>query len=407
MLDDPGRPGGPLVGVRAIDVTHAAAGPFATMMLADLGADVIKVEPPGGEFTRFSRPFLAEDTERHYGGRFSNRNRNKRAIVLDLTTEADRETFLQLVATADALMENLRGGVLDRLGVGWEVCHARNPRLVYAAIRGFGDARTGDSPYADWPAYDVVAQAMGGIVATTGPDRDHPMRAGPLVGDLVPGLLASLGLVSAVLHARRTGEGQFLDVAMVDAVMSIGEQALTAWDYSGSDSPPSGNAVEDVTPFDVYRTLDGHCAIAAPTDALWSLLCEVLGRPELTTDARTVDNVARVANRGFVDAVIGGWAATHTNAEVMSALGGRVPVGPVYGVRDWVDDPHVAARRMLLEVSHPHHRPTLQLGCPIKFTATPTTLYRRPPLLDEHGPQLRGELAAEPGGPAPGVASPS
>ncbi len=394
MRNQPGRPGGPLVGVRIIDVTHAAAGPYASMMLADLGADVIKVEPPQGELTRFAPPFLPEDHERFYGGRFANRNRNKRSIVLDLATDEDREVFLQLVETADGLVENLRGGVLDRLGVGWDACRARNPRLVYAAIRGFGDARTGASPYAAWPAYDVVAQAMGGVVATTGPDAEHPLRAGPLVGDLVPGLMAALGLVSAVLHARAAGEGQFLDVAMVDAVMSLGEPAQSSWDYLGRDYPPSGNALDDVTPFDVYRTADGHCAIAAPTEAMWRLLCTAIDRPECVEDPRTATNAARVANRVLVDEIVGGWAATRTSAEVLEVLGGQIPVGPVYRARDWIGEPHVVAREMLVPLEHPHHRTTTTLGCPIKLTATPAVLYRGPPRLDEHGAELRAELAA-------------
>ena len=193
------QPTGPLAGFRILDVTHAAAGPFAALMLADLGADVIKVEPPGGELIRFVGPFHPDDRAPAYGARFAFRNRNKRSIVLDLHDDDDRETFLQLVETADGLIENMRAGVLDRLGVGWDVCHARNPRLVYAAIRGFGDPRTGASPYVDWPAFDPVAQAMGGFVANTGPDAEHPMRAGPTIGDLVPGLMAALGLVSALL----------------------------------------------------------------------------------------------------------------------------------------------------------------------------------------------------------------
>ena len=204
MLDGPS---GPLHGIRILDVTHAAAGPFGAMMLADLGADVIKVEPPGGELVRFGAPKPLDETEHRYSGRYANRNRNKRSIVLDLADDADRETFLQLVETADGLIENMRAGVLDRLGVGWEVCHARNPRLVYAAVRGFGDPRTGASPYGEWPAFDAVAQAMGGFVAMTGPDADHPLRTGPAVGDLVPGLMAAFGLVAAALAraAQRSG----------------------------------------------------------------------------------------------------------------------------------------------------------------------------------------------------------
>ncbi len=383
---------GPLRGFRILDVTHAAAGPYATMMLADLGADVVKVEPPGGELVRRSAPFLPDDVERHYGGRFANRNRNKRAIVLDLTRPDDREVFLRLVETADGLVENMRAGVLDRLGVGWEACRARNPRFVYAAIRGFGDVRTGASPYADWPAYDVVAQAMGGFVSMTGPDAEHPMRSGTIVGDFVPGLQAALGLLAALLHAQRSGEGQFVDVAMVDGIMSICEPTQTMWDYEGRASVPSGNSVEDVLPFDIYRARDGWCAIAAPTEHLWAALCAAIGRPELAADERMQTNELRVAHRPFVDEVVGGWVAARTVAEVVDALGGRVPVGPVLGPGEWVRDPHVAAREMLVTVEHLHHRPTVQLGCPIKLTGTPSNVYLRPPMLDEHGAELRAEV---------------
>ena len=390
------RPTGPLVGVRVLEVGHAAAGPYAAMMLADLGADVIKVEPPGGELVRFAGPVLVDDPQRRwYGGRFANRNRNKRSIVLDLAAEDDREVFLGLVETSDGLIENMRAGVLDRLGVGWDACRARNPAFVYAAIRGFGDARTGASPYVDWPAYDVIAQAMGGFVSMTGPGPERPMRGGTILGDMVPGVMAALGLVSALVHARASGEGQFVDVAMMDAVMSICEPAQTMWDYEARDYPPSANGTDDVTPFDVYDTADGQCAIAAPTPPFWTALCRSIGRPEWADDERFATNADRVARRAEIDAAVGGWTAARSTAEVVEALGGRVPVGPVNRARDWVEDPHVAARAMLVEVQHPHHRPTTQLGCPIKATGTPPNVYRRPPLLDEHGAELRAELAAE------------
>jgi len=385
-------PTGPLRGVRVLDVTHAAAGPVATMFLGDLGADVIKVEPPAGELARFAEPFLAEDTERHYGGRFANRNRNKRAIALDLTDPSDRSVFLELVETADALVENMRAGVLDRLGVGWDVCRQRNPALVYVAIRGFGDPRTGESPYGDWPAYDVVAQAMGGVVAMTGPDPDNPLRAGPLLGDVVPGLQAALGLCAALLHARTTGVGQFLDVAMVDAVASVCEPAQTSWDYEGTRYEPAGNGVGDVIPFDVYRAADGWCAIAAPTQHLWEQLCTAIGRHDLGADPALADNAGRLAQRARVETALRGWVADRRVADVVAVLGGTVPVGPVQNAPEWRTDPHFAARRMLVEVTHPHHRPTVQLGCPIKLTATPSSVHLRPPRLDEHGDELRAEL---------------
>ncbi|MGB5758460.1 MAG: CoA transferase [Acidimicrobiales bacterium] len=382
------HPTGPLVGLRILDVTHAAAGPFAAMLLADLGAEVIKVEPPGGEFTRYSRPHLDDGTG-PYGGRFAARNRNKKSIVLDLTDDGDRATFLELVEGSDALIENMRAGVLDRLGVGWEVVSQRNPRLVYAAIRGFGDPRTGRSPYAQWPAFDIIAQAMGGLVSMTGPDADHPMRAGPLVGDIFPATLAALGLVSAVLHARTTGEGQFLDVAMVDAVMAMCATSQSMWDYQGKPYEPSGNRSAEAVPFDVYETADGHCAIAAPVDGHWHTLCRIMGRADLIDDPRLDTTMKRAEHRHLVDRVVGEWVRSRTTAELMELLGGRVPVGPVMGPREWATDPHVAGRSMLIEVPHPHHRPTVELGHPIKLTGTPANVYRRPPLLDEHGPELR------------------
>ncbi len=385
-------PVGPLVGLRIIDVTHAAAGPYGTMMLADLGAEVIKVEPPAGELVRFAGPYTLDDEDRAYGGRFANRNRNKRSIALDLEDPDDREVFLRLVETADGLLENMRAGVLDRLGVGWEVCHERNPRLVYAAVRGFGDPRTGESPRSDWPAYDAIAQAVGGFVSSTGPDEEHPMRCGPTVGDYIPGLMAAFGLLAAVMHARETGEGQFVDVAMADGLMSMCETSQMMWTYMGSRMKPTGNTVEGVIPFGVYPTRDGHCAIAAPTDQHWRELCAAMGRDDLATDERTATARARRQHRDLVDGSITAWTGVTDTAAVVDALGGKVSVGPVMRPQDWVDDPHVAAREMLVEVDHPHHRPTVQINCPIKFTATPSGIYRRPPLLDEDGPSLRAEL---------------
>jgi len=385
-------PTGPLTGLRIIDLTLAAAGPFCGMLLADLGADVIKVEPPGGELIRQVGPFALDDHERVDSGRYANRNRNKRSIVLDLNVDADRETLLQLIDTADGLIENMRAGVMDRLGVSYEVCRERNPRLVYGAIRGFGDPRTGASPYVDWPAYDVVAQSMGGAVAMTGPDPEHPLRPGPPFGDLVPATFAALGIVSALLHTHRTGEGQFLDVSMVDVVMSMTDPAMAAYSYSGKTVKPNGNKVNGVIPFDVFETADGHCAIAAPTERHWPLLCEAIGQPGLATDERVAGARERNRNRHIVDEAVGDWAKAHTNAEIMDALGGQVPVGPVFNAEDWIDDPHVAAREMLVAVDHPDHRPTIQLNCPIKFTETPAGVYRRAAKLDEHGAEIRAEL---------------
>lgn len=389
MMD---RATGPLVGLRIIDATHALAGPFAGLFLADLGADVIKVEPPSGEMTRYGGPWVLDDEERHYAGGYALRNRNKRSICLDLTDPADVETYLELVETADGLIENLRDGVLDRLGVGWEVCRERNPALVYAAIRGFGDHRIAPSPYASWPAYDLIAQAMGGVISATGENEDNLVRVGPPIGDTVPGLMAALGLVSALYRARETGKGEFLDVSMVDAMMSISESSQMMHTYMGRTIRPMGTGVDGISPYNIYPTADGHCVIATPTQPHWVKLCELMERADLVTDERTSSNGRRIRNREVVDEAIEAWSGARTTAEVVEILGDIVPVGPVFEPKDWVDDPHVAAREMLVRVDHDHHRPTVMLNCPIKLSEHPAGIYQGVPKLDEHGAEIRAEL---------------
>ncbi len=386
-------PTGPLTGLRILDVTQALAGPFCTMLLADLGADVVKVEPPAGDMTRYGGPFTREDSEKAYGGYFASINRNKRGVVLDLKTPFGRDAFLALAAQADAVVENTRAGVMERLGVGWETLHAHNPRLVYAAIRGFGDPRTGKSPYLDWPAFDVVAQAMGGAVAITGSDGGETFRCGPSIGDLFPATLTSLGVTAALLHAQRTGEGQFVDVSMYDGVLALCEAVVYRYSYTGQVSAPSGNGHPALSPFDVFPTSDGACAIAAPTEKHWEILCGVLDRPDLITDERTRGNRARVANAAFVREVVTGWTAARSTDAVVEALGGDVPVGPVNTADKLFVDPHLEARGMLVEVEQPDgSRPVVLPGPPIKMTATPAGIYRRPPRLGEHTTEILSEV---------------
>src|SRR5262249_45921549 len=248
---------GPLADVRIVDLTQALAGPFCTMLLADLGADVVKIEPPQGDMTRALPPFPADRAGCDYGGYFASINRNKRSVVLDLRQAGDRDILFRLVDRADAVVENARVGVMDRLGVGYEQLRERNPRLVYAAIRGFGDPRTGPSPYADWPAFDIVAQCMGGIVGTTGRAGTSGVPCGASVGDLFPGTLAALGVVSAIHAARVAGVGQFLDVAMYDALVSLCEGIIYNFSYAGRVVGPRGTGHLSLCPFDVFETRDG------------------------------------------------------------------------------------------------------------------------------------------------------
>jgi crotonobetainyl-CoA:carnitine CoA-transferase CaiB-like acyl-CoA transferase len=383
---------GPLRDVRILDCTQALAGPFCTMLLADLGADVIKVEPPRGDMARVLGPRPKDTKGCDYGGYFASINRNKRSIVLDLKEEGDRDVFLTLVESADAVVENARVGVMDRLGLSYEALRARNERLVYVAIRGFGDPRTGASPYAAWPAFDIVAQSMGGMVGLTGPRGTAGMPAGASVGDLFPGTLAALGLVSALLAARSSGRGQFVDVAMYDAVLSLCENIVYKYAADGTIERPKGQGHPVLCPFDVYETSDGAVAIAAPADPQWRMLCDAMEREDLAEDDRSKDVFARHANRDFVNETILAWTRAHTRGEVVDALAGRVPVGPVQNAEDIFRDPHAHIREMLVEVEQPGSNPPLTLaGAPIKLTETPSGVYRRPPLVGEHTIEVLAE----------------
>ena len=376
---------GALAGVRVLDLTQALAGPYCTMLLADLGADVIKIEPPSGDMTRFPGPFTDEDGERAYGGYFASINRGKRSVVLDLKDTADRDRFIELARTADVVVENSRAGVMDRLGVGYDTLAAVNPGLVYAAIRGFGDPRTGESPYTSWPAYDIVAQAMGGLVGITGERDDTGTKCGPSVGDIFTGALNTVGVLAAVIDARATGTGQFVDVAMYDAVLSLCEGAAYNYSYTGRIQRPTGNGHPVIAPFDVFPTADGSCAIGTPSNAMFRTLCERMGQPAVADDARFASAADRLRNRPALNEMMEAWTTTDTTARIVELLGGDVPVGPVNDMAAIYADPHVHARQMLVEVEQPDgSRPVTLAGQPIKMTKSSTGVRSRPPRLGEH-----------------------
>ncbi|MHB1548679.1 MAG: CaiB/BaiF CoA transferase family protein [Acidimicrobiales bacterium] len=374
--------------MRVLDLTSMLAGPYATMLLADLGADVVKVEPPSGDATRQLGPFKADGAGPGLGGYFQSVNRGKRSIVLDLKTPEGRDRFLTLVERADVVVENYSAGVMERLGLAYETLAGVNRRLVYAAIRGFGDPRTGESPYVSWPAFDVVAQAMGGFLSVTGTSDGAPVKAGPGIGDIFPGALAALGVVAAVRHADATGEGQFLDVAMYDAVLGLSERIVYQYSYSGVVPKPQGNGHPLLCPFDIFQTGDGWVALAAPSDRHWRIIAEVIDRADMAADQRYATNSARVRHCSEVRSVLGTWLLARTNQEVVSALGGSVPIGPVNDVSAIFADRHAAVRRMLVEVDEPGSPdPVTIAGQPIKFTRTPADPTRRGPLLGEVTPQ--------------------
>ncbi|CAG2151902.1 CaiB/BaiF CoA transferase family protein [Cupriavidus numazuensis] len=387
------KPAGALAGLRVVDLTQMLAGPFCTQILADHGADVIKVEAMTGDGTRVTGPFCADDTLKDFGGYFQSVNRNKRSIALDLKTSTGREILHRLIDKADIVVENFRAGVMDRLGFAYETLRQTNPRLIYGTVRGFGDPRSGESPYAQWPAYDVVSQAMGGMMGITGPDRCTPTKIGPGVGDTIPALMLCIGILAAVNRVRETGQGQFVDVAMTDAVLAMCERIVYQNSYTGEVAAPEGNRHPLLCPFGLFRARDGHVSIACATDAFWEKLAVAIGRADMATDPDFATNAARVQRQQQVIEAIEAFTSVRTKEEIATALGGKVPFGPVYTSAEIFEDRHYAVREMLVDVEQPGStKPVKIAGVPIKLSDTPGAVRRRAPMLGEHTDEILGGI---------------
>ena len=387
---------GALKGVRVLDLTHALAGPFCAQILADQGADVIKVEPLEGDFFRRMGPYRDDDNERHFGGLFQACNRNKRSVALDLKHPQGQEVFKRLVQGADALVENYRAGVLERLGLGYETLKSINPRLVYTSVRGFGDKTGGASPYMHWPAFDIVAQAMGGWMGVTGEDAEHPYKVGGGPGDTVPGLFAAFGTLTALWHARATGQGQYVDVAMTDSILAMSELVVSQYAYRGVSPVPTGNGIVNFAPFGTVRVKDGVAVIAAPHDPQWLELCKLMNRPDLATQERFSTEIGRWDHRVELQEAIESFTTRHTKDELRALFGGKVPFSPIYTAQDIFNDPHFAARDMLPRVEHPGcAEPTAVPGVPVKLSLTPAGVRQRAPKLAEHTRQVLREAGMD------------
>lgn len=381
-------PKGALDGLTVIDLTMMLAGPYAAMMLADQGARVVKIEPPAGDMTRRIGPHLDGALMREdggYGAYFASIGRNKESIVVDLKQEAGKQVLRRLVAKADVIMENFRSGVMDRLGLSYEALAEINPRLVYATLRGFGDARSGESPYASWPAYDPVSQAMGGIMAITSTSKGGaPTKIGPGVGDIMPAMFLAFGIASACWRAQRTGEGQFVDIAMVDGVLAVCERLVFQYSVTGIAPGTEGNHHPLVCPFGIFPAKDGHVSIGVPKDEFWGPLMTAMGMPDLVHDERYATNAARMDRRQEVIDFISEWTAPRTKQQLIDTFGDKVPFGPVFQADDIFADPHFAARNMLVEVEAPGaDRPLTIANTPIRMSRTPGGVRRRAPLTGE------------------------
>jgi crotonobetainyl-CoA:carnitine CoA-transferase CaiB-like acyl-CoA transferase len=374
------------------------AGPFCTMMLADQGAEVIKIEPLEGDGTRQMGPFIADDELRAFGGYFQSVNRNKLSIALDLKRPDARAIVLKLVMRAHVLVENYRAGVMERLGLGYETLRAVNRRLVYASIRGFGDPHTGESPYVDWPAFDVVAQAMGGIMNITGPDPLTPTKVGPGVGDIVPAIMTAYGVMAAVWRAERTGEGQYVDVPMVDSVLSLCERIVHQHSYLGKVAGPEGNRHPFLCPFGIVPAKDGFVALACHADEFWAKLCGLMGRPDLVSDNRIATREGRKDHQDIVYEAVSAFTSRHTRHELMGILGGQVPFGPVFNVADIIADPHFKAHGMIVELDQPGSPTKVAVaGVPVRMSDTPGRVRHRAPLLGEDTDRVLSMVDHSPG----------
>ena len=353
---------GPLSGITIIDLTRVLAGPYCTMVLADLGARVIKVEAPGiGDDSRRYGPFVNGKS-----AYFMAMNRGKESIALDLKLDSDRRILERLLEEADVLVENFRPGAMERLGYGWEALHARHPRLIYAAASGFGHS----GPYAPKPAYDMVVQGMGGIMSITGHPGGPPTRVGASIGDITAGLFTAIGIASALHHRHASGQGMKIDVAMLDCQVAILENALSRYFLTNRSPQPLGARHPSIAPFAAFATADGHIIIAAGTDALFARLCASLGRPELARDARFLSNDLRAEHVDALGAAIEDILRERSSAEWLALLeAAGVPCGPINDIAGIANDPQVRARNMIVAIEDPQAGPLKLAGNPIKLSA--------------------------------------
>lgn len=352
---------GPLSGITVVDLTRVLAGPYCTLLLSDLGARVIKVEhPEGGDLSRALGPWIGGAS-----GYFLSVNRGKESIALDLKQPADLAILHRLLARADVLVENFRAGVMDRLGLGWEALHARYPKLIYAATSGFGHS----GPYSGWAAYDLIAQAMGGVMSLTGHPGNPPTRVGTSIGDIAAGLFTVVGINAALVHRLRSGEGVQVDVAMLDAQVAITENAIIRHFATGVVPGPIGARHPAITPFDAFPTKDRPIVIAVADEPAYRKLCRTLGREDLIDDPRFCNNDARTENQQQLRDELIGVLAARTGDEWLEILrGAGLPCGPINTIADVVRDPHVQARNMVVELDDPKAGRVPVFGCPVKLS---------------------------------------
>ncbi len=376
-----------LENVKVLDLTRVLAGPYATMILGDLGADVVKVEMPGtGDDARAFGPYVKDES-----AYFMSLNRNKRSITLNLKEEEGKKILKEMVKHFDVIVENFRPGTMEKLGLGYETLKEINPKIVYAASSGFG--HTG--PYSKRAAYDAVVQAMGGIMSITGQENGKPTRVGTSVGDINAGMFTAIGILSALYRVKETGKGQMVDVAMLDSQVAILENAIARHVVTGEIPKPQGNRHPAIVPFETFDTRDGEIMIAAGNDALWAKLCRAMGLDSLTDDPKYRTNPLRNTNYVELKPILEGTTKKKTTAEWQEILDDAgVPNGPINTIDKVIEDPQVIAREMILEMDHPTAGKLKVPGIPVKLSDTPGKIRCAAPTLGQHTNEVLKEYFA-------------
>ncbi len=375
----------PLTGLRVLDLSRVLAGPYCTMMLADYGADIVKIEPPKvGDDSRAFGPFVGKES-----AYFMSLNRNKRSMTLNFKRQAECDVFKEMVKYADVVVENYRPGTMEKFGLGYDELKKINPKIIYAACSGFGHS----GPYQYKPAYDIIVQAMGGIMSITGPEGGEPCRVGASVGDIIAGMFTAYGVMMALYHREKTGEGQKVDVGMLDCQVAVLENAIARYVTSGGVPTPLGNRHPSISPFSSFTAKDGHIIVGAGNDRLWTKLCNILGKPELLTDPRFNTNGNRTAHVKELTAILNEVFSTKTIEQWMEVLeAAELPCAPINTVDKIVNDPQIKARNMIVELEHPVAGHLKMAGVPVKMSATPGAVERPAPLLGQHTAELLKEI---------------
>ncbi len=377
---------GPLEGIKVLDLSRILAGPFCSMILADLGAEVIKVEEPrkGDETRSWGPPFIGKES-----AYYLSINRNKKSIAIDLRQDEGREIVYQLARRSDVALENFRPGVAEKLGVDYPSLRAVNPRIIYCSISGFGQ----EGPYRGLPAYDIILQGMGGLMGITGEPGGRPVKVGVAISDLAAGLQAAIGLLAALLKRERDGTGQSLDISMLDAQIFLLATMIPAYFATGVVPGPMGSAHPSIVPYQAFPTKDGFITIAVTNEKFWQAFCRALGRPELAGDPRFQTNARRVEHRGELLPILEEVLATRTGDEWIRILREEgIPCGPILTFDRLFQDPQVQAREMIKTLDHERAGPVTVVGTPFKLSLTPGRLSSPPPVLGQHTEEILTSL---------------